>query len=233
MTPAQPIDFDTWVPIFPLPNAVLLPGAILPLHVFEARYRKLTEDALLGSRLIAIALLKPGFESRYHRLDVDIHSAVGIGRIIKDERLPDGRFNLVLQGLTRARIRSENRQRAYRRGKLEPICCPAQPPEAECEIRGMLRRILCDGPLAPAAEQYHWTDLLKCAELSLSCLLDVLGHLVLPDAASKQAYLETPSVRQRGEILCRTFCTIAARLAAPAWDLSHAHRSWPPRVYEN
>src|SRR5687767_15897160 len=54
------------LPIFPLPNCVLLPGGLLPLHVFEPRYRDLTRDCLAGSHLMAIARLRPGYETSYY-----------------------------------------------------------------------------------------------------------------------------------------------------------------------
>ena len=54
------------VPVFPLPNVVLLPGALLPLHVFEPRYREMTRDVVAGRRRMAVARLQPGFEADYH-----------------------------------------------------------------------------------------------------------------------------------------------------------------------
>jgi len=53
------------IPVFPLPDLVFFPHATLPLHIFEPRYREMTEDALRGDRLIAMALLKPGWERAY------------------------------------------------------------------------------------------------------------------------------------------------------------------------
>ena len=60
----ETIDFSGWIPIFPLPNAVLMPRAILPLHVFEHRYRAMTRDVLNSSHVLATALLKPGYEAQ-------------------------------------------------------------------------------------------------------------------------------------------------------------------------
>src|SRR5580700_9155649 len=94
--------FSCTARLFPLPNLVLFPHVIQPLHVFEPRYRQLMEDALQADRLMAIALLQPGWEEDYHQRP-PIHPVVCIGRIFKEERLEDGRFNLLLQGLCRAR----------------------------------------------------------------------------------------------------------------------------------
>src|SRR5579864_282631 len=63
--PADEIDLSA-VPLFPLPNVVLFPRAVLPLHVFEERYKEMTADALRGNRQIAMALLGAGWETNYH-----------------------------------------------------------------------------------------------------------------------------------------------------------------------
>jgi len=94
------------LPIFPLPNAVLLPGGILPLHVFEPRYRDLTRDCLAGARTMAIALLRPGFEAGYHGRP-PIHEVCGVGTILCSDELPDGRFHLLLRGVARVRVEEE------------------------------------------------------------------------------------------------------------------------------
>src|SRR5271157_5053748 len=89
--------FGGTVRLFPLPNLVLFPHVIQPLHVFEPRYRQLMEDALQADRLTAMALLQPGWEDTKNQRPA-IHPVVCIGRIFKEERLADGRFNLLLQG---------------------------------------------------------------------------------------------------------------------------------------
>src|SRR3989344_3455701 len=83
------------VPLFPLSKVVLLPGEPLPLHIFEERYKMMTESAISEERLIAMAHMKPtegGVEGS------GIFKIGGLGRIVLDERLSDGRFNLVLLG---------------------------------------------------------------------------------------------------------------------------------------
>ena len=64
LSPPDPRALEA-LPIFPLPNCVLLPGGLLPLHVFEPRYRELTRDCLAGDQLMAVARLRPGYESTY------------------------------------------------------------------------------------------------------------------------------------------------------------------------
>ena len=110
------------VPLFPLPNVVLFPRAILPLHIFEERYKTMTADAVAGERLVALALLKPGWEKSYHSRPA-IEPIVCVGQILSWEQLPDGKYNFLLQGRTRARILREHADTglAYRVAELSPV----------------------------------------------------------------------------------------------------------------
>src|SRR5204862_8194818 len=102
------------LPIFPLPNCVLLPGGLLPLHVFEPRYRELTRDCLAGHQLMGVARLRPGYETTYYGRP-PVYERCGVGRIICSEELPDGRFALLLRGVARAEIARElSVDRTYR-----------------------------------------------------------------------------------------------------------------------
>ena len=103
------------IPIFPLPGVVLLPGTMLPLHIFEPRYR----DALAGERTIGMAMIKPGWESSGPTSD--IHPVGGAGRIVEAEELPDGRYNIVLEGEFRYRVVSESPPAPYRVAEVEEI----------------------------------------------------------------------------------------------------------------
>jgi uncharacterized protein len=96
----------TALPIFPLPDAALFPGATLPLHVFESRYRDLARDTLRGRGTLAIARLQPGFERDYDGRP-PVFEICGAGRIVDHRLRPDGRYDLVLHGLARIRIVEE------------------------------------------------------------------------------------------------------------------------------
>src|SRR3954465_13931138 len=89
--------------LFPLPNLVLFPQVMQPLHIFEPRYRQMTADALAGDRFLALALLKPGWEPTYSG-NPDIYPIACLGRIIADQRLPDGRYNILVRGLSRIEV---------------------------------------------------------------------------------------------------------------------------------
>src|SRR5271166_4788446 len=96
-------DFSGTVRLFPLPNLVLFPHVMQPLHIFEPRYRQLTADALAADRLITLALLRPGWEADYDGKPA-IHPVACIGRVVAEQRLDDGRFNILLRGLSRLRV---------------------------------------------------------------------------------------------------------------------------------
>src|SRR5947209_790301 len=127
------------VSLFPLPNVVLFPRAVLPLHVFEERYKAMIADALRGDRQIAMALLRPGWEKNYHGKPA-IEPVVCVGKILTHERLPDGRYNFLLQGHTRARlVRELESDRPYRLAELELL---PEDPAMEIDLDEDRRRIL-------------------------------------------------------------------------------------------
>src|SRR5437660_754635 len=96
-------NFSGTARLFPLPNLVLFPALVQGLHIFEPRYRQMTADALAGDRLIALALLRPGWEAHYAGKP-DLYTVACLGKIVGDEQLADGRYNLQVRGLRRVRI---------------------------------------------------------------------------------------------------------------------------------
>jgi ATP-dependent Lon protease len=102
VTAALPASVE--VPVFPLPKLVLFPSTLLPLHIFEARYRDMLTDALAGEqRLIAVAQLKPGWESLYEGRPA-IYDVAGVGRIAQHVKNPDGTYDIVLEALARVHL---------------------------------------------------------------------------------------------------------------------------------
>jgi Lon protease-like protein len=112
------------IPIFPLPNVVLFPSALLPLHIFEPRYRAMVADALDGERLIGMVMLRPGWEPNYDQAP-SVYPVGCAGFITHADRLPDGRYNIMLRGLEKFRILSERPARdtvdRYRIARIDPI----------------------------------------------------------------------------------------------------------------
>jgi Lon protease-like protein len=118
-----PQAFTGIVRLFPLPNLVMFPGVMQPLHIFEPRYRQMTADSLAADQLIAMALMKPGWEPQYEAKPA-VFSTVCVGRIMTHSRLEDGRYNVLLHGLRRATIvREIPTDRMYR---MAEVALPAQ-----------------------------------------------------------------------------------------------------------
>ncbi len=114
------------LPLFPLPGVVLLPETLLPLHIFEDRYRAMVSDALRGDRTIGMAMWKPkpkpGAED-FTNPSPAIYPVGGAGEIVESEELDDGRFNIVLQARFRYRVLEEqaDTRRPYRVARVEEI----------------------------------------------------------------------------------------------------------------
>ena len=113
-----PENFSGIVRLFPLPNLVLFPGIVQSLHIFEPRYRKMMEDALAGDQTIAMTMIRSSDSNTGKQ--PQIHSVICIGKIVAHTQLEDGRFNLLLQGVARARIVRELAvEQPYRMAEVE------------------------------------------------------------------------------------------------------------------
>src|SRR5438552_777128 len=118
------------IPLFPLPNVVLFPNVFLPLHIFEPRYRAMTADALKGDRIIGMVLLRPGHETNYEGRPT-VYDVGCAGVITHSQALADGRYDIVLRGIEKFRITSEDLTRPYRIGHVEAISEAISPEEAQ------------------------------------------------------------------------------------------------------
>lgn len=118
--PAKTVALPAEIPLFPLPEVVLFPDVRRPLLIYEPRYREMVADALKGDHIIGTVLLKPGFEANYEGRP-PIYS-VGCAGVIEDyEQMPDGRYAILLRGLTTFRIVSEDQRKSYRRARVTAI----------------------------------------------------------------------------------------------------------------
>jgi Lon protease-like protein len=202
---------DGVVRLFPLPNVVLFPHAMQPLHIFEPRYIRLTEDALADDGLITLVLLKPGWEADYWGRP-PIYDVGCVGRIREHERLPNGRYNLVLQGLCRFRIESEIAATTpYRQAKGWAMPDPdigvecLQPADHLSPQMLLKREILRELRLRLTQEHPLWEMLETLTELPvpLAVTCDMLAFVLPLATRVKQHLLETFDVEQRAQGLLR------------------------------
>jgi Lon protease-like protein len=107
-------------PLFPLPDVVFFPKTLLPLHVYEPRYRALASEALEQDRVICTALLKPGWESDYYG-SPEVYPVGCLGKIVQHQKLPDGRYNITLDGIAKVAIESSVRLEPYRLVRVKPM----------------------------------------------------------------------------------------------------------------
>jgi Lon protease-like protein len=85
------------VPIFPLPNLVFFPETLLPLHIFEPRYKTMIADVLAGDRQLGIVQLRPGWDKDYYGTP-PVYKHLTVGTVIRDNRLADGRYDVLVRG---------------------------------------------------------------------------------------------------------------------------------------
>src|SRR5215468_1542148 len=102
------------VPMFPLPGVFLFPGQLLPLHIFEPRYREMIGDLLDGPGRLVMGTVLPDHESELPGAP-PMYPTAGLGEIGRHEHLADGRFNILLVGLSRVSIREVESERLYRK----------------------------------------------------------------------------------------------------------------------
>lgn len=182
------------LPLFPLPGTVLFPHTLLPLHVFEPRYRQLTEHVLEGHGHIGVVCCDP---LRGDAPVPDVAAVTGVGRVVRCERLSDGRFHLLLQGVARAALHAELPAQGllYRRAVAAPHHHDDDQQGAADEVRALracyLRLLQC----CPDA-RHMFGELPLCA-CEPRVLADIACAALLQDPAERQRALEEASVVRR------------------------------------
>jgi uncharacterized protein len=199
-------EFSGVVRLFPLPNLALFPHVMQPLHIFEPRYRAMLEDALAGDRLIAMALLTPGWEADYEGRP-PVYPVACLGRITSACRLADGTYNLLLLGLKRVKLLDELASLREFREAPVTILEDAYPPQKisrsgalQRRLRAALLRLV---PCRPEVREQ--LDQLLEGDVSLGLLTDVLGFLADIGVEQKLALLAEADVFRRAEMLLEYF----------------------------
>ena len=197
--------------LFPLPNLVLYPHVMQPLHVFEDRYREMVEDALAGDKLIAMAVLEPGWEEDYDSRP-PVAQCACLGKIVAHHRLDDGRYNLLLLGVQRVRIVHElDPLRSFRQASVELIedfydfNTSGERKRLQEKLLSAFRKHLpCDCELPEQLEE------MLSSHLPLGLLTDLAAYALPLETEVKQQLLAECRVSARAEILLAQVENLAA-----------------------
>lgn len=204
------------IPVFPLPNVTLFPHVSLPLHIFEPRYRRMTRDVLAADRLMAVAQLKAGWETRYYD-NPEVHPVACAGIVEDEAALPDGRFNIRLRGLARVEILGFVRDSPYRVAAVRVLeeRNAGEGPLADEEKHRLL--VSCSGLLQEMAGQ-AMPPLVLDGELPFAVAVNTLCQNLAMDPETKQGFLAMNDVVERcralTEMLTRRWEEIALQQAA-------------------
>jgi Lon protease-like protein len=183
------------VPIFPLPDVTFFPHTLLPLHVFEARYRAMVVDAMDRNRKLVIVRLRAGYEATYAGKP-PVHEVGGVGEIVSCDRLANGRYNILLRGEDRVRIEqelpSDTLYRIVRARALADVAAAGDVAPALARIRAGCRSLL-EALGRPA----NLLDAALAEGQPPGVIADRVTATVLPDVDLRQALLETLDVGAR------------------------------------
>ena len=203
-------EFSGKARLLPLPNLVLFPHVLQPLHIFEPRYLDLLEDALADDRLIAMTILDSGWEEGYEGRP-PLHPIGCLGRVTTYHRLEDGTYNILLLGLRRIRLLRELEPvHSFREAEVA-LCEDLTPPETAARRR-RLQRELRDAflrvvPMVPDAQEQ--LDQLLGADVSLAMLTDVISYVLPLDFNDKRRLLAEVEVCWRAELLLEHLSAVA------------------------
>ena len=200
------------LPMFPLPGVVLFPQALLPLHVFEERYKKMARDLLSSHRHLAIAMLESPDDAMVSG-QPPVRPIMGVGEVVMAHELPDGRFNLVVRGRTRVHLDQElPSDEPYRliaaSVRLDlPVKNPGELSDADQALRALVGRLADNIP--------DGGELLRQVVASQSApveLADVLAAALIADPQKRQRLLEMRDVLQRIEIVAAEVVAMTGRV---------------------
>jgi Lon protease-like protein len=180
------------LPIFPLPGVVLFPRALLPLHVFEPRYRAMVEHCLATNRAMAIALV-PDPDDRDGTGEPRIAKVAGVGIIVEHQAMPDGRSNILVQGKARVSLDERPSTTAFRRAKATLL------PDVMSPVPSADRTALVAAATSFAGELHKRDDFSFALPPSagVESIADLCAQHLVADAATRQALLEERDVGKR------------------------------------
>jgi len=184
------------VPVMTLPNTVFFPQALLPLHIFEARYRQMLRDVLAKDRIFAVAHLDTA-RARGSESPEPLHHMASVGIIRACQKEDNDTSNLLLQGLCRVEVKKIIREEPYRIIAVQPIATIAGTHHAELEVlRLEVMRLLNVRRRLGTPVPKGMTQFLESIE-DIDTFADIAAFNLCDSSAIKQQLLETLETRQR------------------------------------
>ena len=190
------------LPIFPLPGLTFFPHTLLPLHIFEARYRAMVTDCLARDRRLAVVGLKPGYEAEYEGKPA-VYAVAGAGEIVRWERLATGRFNILVRGDCRVRIETELPTDTLYRVVRARVLEDAVPQGDGGRLDSQTDRVkaVCLRLLKAQGQSSREVERALRAATVPGVVADRIASAIIPDPLLRQELLETLDVRRRLERL--------------------------------
>ncbi|MCP3903457.1 MAG: LON peptidase substrate-binding domain-containing protein [Planctomycetes bacterium] len=198
------VNFRHSIPLFPLPDTVLLPHAILPLHVFEPRYVQMVSECLDGSGQIAIGTVATQAHDDALTGSISVLPVTCVGQIVQHDVLADGRYNILLHGVCRAKITrviEPDGDRRFRMARLVPL----EPTDHDDDTMPFVRdefRVLLSGPrlrrLRGTDTLLEWIDR---DDVPTPALLELIGFAIVRETRLKYQLLAEPDIERRAGII--------------------------------
>jgi Lon protease-like protein len=194
------VEIPSRAPIMPLPNATLFPHSLLPLYIFEPRYREMLRDCLQGHRMFCIALMKPGIEEA--NSEKDFFPVAGVGLVRACVGNDDQSSNLILQGVARVRCDEVSTVKPYCEARLSLLKSQNQYEVSEKTLRDQLAQLTreIEGSGGSMPQQLAMCFKRKCA---VDMLIDLVAFNFLSDPYMRQQILEEVDVTSRLSLLRR------------------------------
>ncbi|MDC0934840.1 LON peptidase substrate-binding domain-containing protein [Pirellulales bacterium] len=205
--------------LFPLPDLVMYPHVVQPLHIFESRYCEMLNESLDSDGLLTMCMLSEGWEEDYDSRP-EIHPFGCLGKVITHRRLDDGTYNLMLLGQRRVRIVEElPPYRSFREARVElleelyPACGEEDRPELQADLLAAFQ-VALPGELAPNASI---SELLS-SQAPLGVLTDLVGFALPLAPGLKRNLLRECNVDLRAKMLLEAITSEAPQAPEPPRD---------------
>jgi Lon protease-like protein len=217
----SPEDFSGQVRLFPLPNLVVFPHVMQPLHIFEPRYRAMLEEALAGDGLIGMVLLAPGWEKDYEGRP-PLRAVGCLCRVATFHKTDEGSYNVLVLGLRRIVIAKElPPDKIFR--VAEARICEDEYGEAAATERPELQRRLLEAfkhVLPQIPEAHEQLDELLGNQVPLGMLTDIVAYTLDIDLEFKERLLAETSVDRRAELLLEHLSRLRKAVFPPEFSMN-------------